>query len=99
MNLYKTKIGRVINFIKNEGKFKRADLVQVLENDSNYEKYGKYVGQFAVVTDINYDKKDYIVGLKFLDGEGFCFKPTELRKCNYIEEHTNKDFLKLLKMI
>lgn len=99
MNLYKTKLGRVVNFIKNEGKFKRADLVQVLKNDSNYKKYSKYVGQFAVVTDIDYNKKDYIVGLKFIDGEGFYFKPSELRKCNYVEEHTNKDFLALLKMI
>ena len=99
MNLYKTKLGKVINFIKNEGKFQRADLVQVLKNNSNYEKYGKYVEQFAVVTDVNYTKKDYMVGLKFLDGEGFYFKPNELRKCDYIEEHTNRDYLKLLKMI
>ncbi len=99
MKLYKTKIGRIINFIKNEGKFERADLVEVLSNSSEYEKYDKYIGQKAIVTSINYNKKDYVVELKFLDGENFGYKPCELRKCDYIEETESKEFRQLLKMI
>lgn len=99
MNLHKTKLGRIVNFIKNDGKFKRADLVQVLKNDSNYSQYDSWVGKYAIVTDINYDKKDYIVGLKFTNGESGYFKVDELRKCDYIEEHANKEFRTLLNMI
>lgn len=99
MKLYKTKLGKIINFARNEGKLQRADLVQVLKNDSNYSQYDSCVGKYAVVTDINYDKKDYIVGLKFANGESGYFKVNELRKCDYIEEHTSKELRTLLNMI
>jgi len=99
MKMYKTKLGRAINFIKNENKFKRADLVEVISNTSKYKCYDKYIGQYAVVTNTDYSKKDYIVGLKFLDGTNIDYKPSELRKCDYVEEHTSKEFIKLLKMI
>ena len=45
MKMYKSKLGRVINFIKNEGKFKRTDYVKVIKNESPYGKYNKYIGQ------------------------------------------------------
>ena len=38
MKLYKTKLGRIINFIKNEGKFEYGTQVQVIKNTSNYSK-------------------------------------------------------------
>ena len=98
MKTYKTKIGRIINFIKNEGKFKRTDYVKVIQNTSSREEYNKYVGQVAIVTDIHYDKKEYIVGLKFLDGKNYDFKPCEIEKCNWKEMYTS-DYGKLLNMI
>lgn len=99
MDIIKTKVGRIINFIKNEGKFERADLVKVQKNSSKYKIYDKYIGQYAVVTSIHYDKKENIVGLKFLDGNNLDFKPSELKKCDYKEETTSKEFRQLLKMI
>ena len=48
MKLYKTKLGRIINFIKNEGKFKRSDYVKVMQNTSKRKDYDKYVGQRAI---------------------------------------------------
>ncbi len=99
MKMYKTKIGRLLNFIKNENKLKRSDLVEILTNNSSYKKYDKYVGQYAVVTSINFDKKQCQVEVKLLDGSNLGFDYKELRKCNYVEEHTNKDFGTLLKMI
>lgn len=72
----------------------------MLENNSKYEIYNKYIGQYAIVTNINYNKKDNIVGLKFLNGENIDFKPCELRKCDYIEEMQNKgNYKELLKTI
>lgn len=99
MDIIKSKIRRIINFAKNEGKFERADLVKVLKNTSDLKIYDKYIGQYAVVTNIHYDKKENIVGLKFLDGENLDFKPSELKKCGYAEETTSKEFRQLLKMI
>lgn len=99
MKLYKTKLGRIINFIKNEGKFKRGDLVEVLKNESEYKCYDKYIGQKAVVVGMDYKKKDNVVSLKFLDGEKFDYKPSELRKCDYKEETVSKEYRTLLKMI
>ena len=51
------------------------------------------------MTSIHYDKKENIVGLKFLDGNNLDFKPSELKKCDYKEETTSKEFRQLLKMI
>lgn len=99
MKTFKTKIGRIINFIKNEGKFQRADLVEVQNNFSQNEIYDKYIGQKAIVTNIDYSKKDNIVGLKFLDGENFDYEPRELRKCSSIEEIASKEYGTLLEMI
>lgn len=99
MNIIKSKIGRIINFIKNENKFNRGDLVKVVKNTSKYKMYDKYIGQYAVVTNIHYDKKENIVGLKFLNGENLDFRLDELKKCDYIEETTSKECRQLLKMI
>lgn len=99
MKILKTKIERVINFIKNEGKFHRGDLVEVIRNNSKYNFYDSYIGKFAVVTNIDYSKKENIVGLKFIDGKNFDFCVNELRKCDYIEQHTNKEYINLLKLI
>lgn len=98
MKMIKTKLGRAINFIKNEGKFKRSDYVKVMQNTSKRKEYDKYVGQRAIVTDVHYDKKEYVVGLKFLDGKNFDFKICEIEKCNW-KEMFDSDYSKLLKMI
>lgn len=95
MKIYKSKIGRIINFIKNEGKFKRTDYVKVIKNNSKYLDYNKYMGQKAIVTNIDYDKKDFIIGVKFLDGTNLNFKIDEIEKLDIVEQYT-EDYRKLL---
>ena len=98
MKIYKNKLGRIINFIKNEGKFKRTDYVKVIKNNSKYLSYNEYLGQKAIVTSIDYEKKDYIVGLKFLNGRNLDFKTDEIEKLD-IDEQYSEDYKKLLNMI
>lgn len=95
MKIYKSKLRRIINFIKNEGKFKRTDYVKVIKNNSKYLDYNKYIGQKAIVTNIDYDKKDFMVGLKFLDGTNLNFKIDEIEKLDIVEQYT-EDYRKLL---
>lgn len=92
------KIFRIINFIKNENKFKRTDYVKVIKNNTENKFYNKYIGHKAIVTNIDYDQKEYIVGLKFLDGENLNFRPDEIEKLNF-EEQYSREYNKLLKMI
>ena len=92
------KIQRIINFIKNEGKFNRTDYVQVLKNNSDYETYDKYVGQCGIVTNIDYSKKECMVGLKFLDGENLDFDVDEIVKLDEKYQYS-EDYKKLLFMI
>lgn len=83
MKRYKSKIMKTINFIKNEGKFEFGDMVRVLplKEDLGEENfYTKYVGLLGIVTSISYDKKDYIFGVKFEDGNHIDFKADELEK-------------------
>jgi ribosomal protein L21E len=82
MKTYRSKIMRVINFIRNEKKFERGDMVVVtyLNNNEYKEKYLKYVGSLGIVVNMDYAKKDYIVAVKFEDGNTFDFIPSELRK-------------------
>lgn len=83
MKRYKTKLGRIFNFIKNEGKFEFGDMVKVLSLKTDLGKenyYAKYIGLLGIVTSISYDKKDYIFGVKFEDGNRIDFKPNELEK-------------------
>ena len=71
MKIYKSKIMKVINFIKNEGKFEFGDMVRVkeLKKDLGEENfYAKYQGQLGIVTSISYNKKDFVFGVKFEDG-------------------------------
>ena len=98
MKIYKSKLGRIINFIRNEGKFKRTDYVKVIKNNSKYLDYNKYIGQKAIVTNIDYDKKDFVVGLKFLDGTNLDFKIDEIEKLDIVEQYS-EDYGKLLNMI
>lgn len=98
MKIYKSKLKRIINFIKNEGKFKRTDYVKVIKNTSKYADYNKYIGQNAIVTNIDYTKKDYIIGLKFLDGKNLDFKIDEIEKLDYRCEYS-EEYTKLLNMI
>lgn len=83
MKRYKSKLMRVINFIKNENKFEFGDMVKVkeLKKDLGLENfYTKYQGELGIVTSISYDKKDYIFGVKFEDGLRVDFKANELEK-------------------
>lgn len=79
MKLYKTKLGRIINFIKNEGKFEYGIQVQVIKNTSKYEKYNKYINQYGIVRNIDYSKKEYMIEVRFADGQMYGFNPNELR--------------------
>ena len=83
MKIYKSKIMKVINFIKNEGKFEFGDMVKIKElkkdlGEDNF--YVKYQGQLGIVTSISYNKKDFIFGVKFEDGNRFDFRSSELEK-------------------
>lgn len=98
MKRYKSKLGRTINFIKNENKLKRSDYVKVIKNTSKYSVYDKYVGQKAIVTNIDYEKKNYIVGLKFLDGANVDFKMNEIEKLDDMQMYDG-DYTKLIKSI
>lgn len=83
MKTYKSKIMKIINFIKNEGKFEFGDMVKIRELKKDLGKdnfYCKYEGQLGIVTSISYDKKDYIFGVKFEDGKRFDFRSSELEK-------------------
>lgn len=83
MKRYKNKFMRVINFIKNENKFEFGDMVRVkqLKQDFGIENfYCKYVGQLGIVTSISYDKKKYVFGVKFEDGNRIDFGADELEK-------------------
>ena len=80
MKLYKTKLGKIINFIKNEGKFEYGNQVQVMKNTSKYDKYDKYVNQYGIVRNIDYSKKEFMVEVKFADGHMYGFNPDELIK-------------------
>lgn len=82
MKIYKSKIMKIINFIKNEGKFEFGDMVKIkeLKNQRKDRFYCKYQGQIGIVTSISYDKKDYIFGVKFEDGKRFDFRSSELEK-------------------
>lgn len=83
MKIYKSKIMKVINFIKNEGKFEFGDMVRVkeLKKDLGEENfYAKYQGQLGIVTSISYDKKDFVFGVKFEDGNRIDFRSNELEK-------------------
>lgn len=83
MKIYKSKIMKVINFIKNEGKFEFGDIVRVkeLKKDLGEENfYAKYQGQLGIVTSISYDKKDFVFGVKFEDGNRIDFRSNELEK-------------------
>lgn len=83
MKIYKSKIMKIINFIKNEGKFEFGDMVKIRELKKDLGKdnfYCKYEGQLGIVTSISYDKKDFIFGVKFEDGKRFDFRSSELEK-------------------
>ncbi len=83
MKRYKSKIMKIVNFIKNEGKFEFGDMVRVLplKKDLGEENfYTKYIGLSGIVTSISYDKKDYIFGVKFEDGNRIDFRADELEK-------------------
>lgn len=79
MKLYKTKLGRIINFIKNEGKFRYGSQVQVMKNTSEYNKYDKYINQYGIVRNIDYSKKEFMIEVRFADGQMYGFNPNELR--------------------
>lgn len=83
MKIYKSKIMKIINFIKNEGKFEFGDMVKIkgLKKDLGEDNfYAKYQGQLGIVTSISYNKKDFIFGVKFEDGNRFDFRSSELEK-------------------
>lgn len=67
MKIYKNKLMKVINFIKNEGKFEYGDMVRIkeLKSDLGEENfYTKYQGQLGIVTSISYDKKRLYIWCK-----------------------------------
>lgn len=92
MNLYKTKLGRIINFIKNEGKFEYGTQVQVMKNTSKYDRYDKYINQYGIVRNIDYSKKEFMIEVRFADGKMYGFNPNELRIIK--DKEYFKDFIK-----
>ena len=89
MKIYKSKIMKIINFIKNEGKFEFGDMVKIkgLKKDLGEDNfYAKYQGQLGIVTSISYNKKDFIFGVKFEDGN----RLDTTRKPNSIQKIKNR---------
>ena len=83
MKIYKSKLMRVIKFIKNENKFERGDMVKVvnIKNSAGFDDtYFKYLNKYGIVVGIDYTKKEYIIEVKFEDRATICFKPNELEK-------------------
>ena len=83
MKIYKSKIMKIINFIKNEGKFEFGDMVRILPLKKDFGEdnfYTKYEGTLGIITSISYDKKDYVFGVKFEDGNRIDFRADELEK-------------------
>lgn len=89
MRLYKTKLGKIINFIKNEGKFEYGSQVQVIKNTSGYERYDKYVNQYGIVRNIDYSKKEFMFEVRFEDGQMYGFNANELRLISDEEYYAN----------
>ncbi len=90
MKLYKTKLGRIINFIKNENKFVFGSQVKVLKNTvTDYPKYDKYIGQYGIIVNIDYSKKEYMFEVKFADGNKLGFNEDELHKITDDEYFNN----------
>lgn len=90
MKLYKTKLGRILNFILNENKFRYGDQVEVIKNNSKYEKYDKYINKYGIIRNIDYSKKKYMFEVKFEDGNMYGFDSDELRKISdkeYFEKY------------
>ena len=96
MRLYKTKLGRIINFIKNENKFEYGNQVQVMKNTSKYDKYDKYINQYGIVKNIDYSKKEFMIEVKFADGQIYGFNPDELRKITDDEYFNNYSKFKVI---
>lgn len=98
----KSKLKRLINFLKYNGKFVRSDYVvfkPILNNGKeSKQKYIKYANQKGIVTNVDFTQNDYIVGVKFDDGFEFNCKIEELEKLDYKYEYS-EHYTKLLKMI
>jgi hypothetical protein len=98
MKISKNKISRILNFIKWENKLDQGDIVKIIRNESKYKNYDKYVEQYGKVIFIHYDKPDYPFDIKFLDGEHYCFKLSELCKVNeeeYLKKYSDLKELKI----
>ena len=90
MKQYKTKLGRILNFILNENKFRYGDYVEVIKNNSKYEKYDKYINKYGIIRNIDYSKKKCMFEVKFEDGNMYGFDSDELRKISdkeYFEKY------------
>ena len=81
MKIYKSKVMRIINFAKNEGKFERGDMVRV--HNVLDKKYKKYNDKLGYIVNIDYSKKECMFEVKFEDKKEFGFNENELVKINY----------------
>ena len=90
MKLYKTKLGRILNFILIDNKFRHGDQVEVIKNNSKNEKYDKYINKYGIIRNIDYSKKKYMFEVKFENGNMYGFDSDELRKISdkeYFEKY------------
>ena len=81
MKVYKSKIMKIINFAKNEGKFERGDMVLV--HGVLDKKYKKYNGKLGIIVNIDYSKKYCMFAIKFEDKQTIGFNENELTKIEY----------------
>ena len=81
MKIYKSKIMRIINFVKNEGKFEYGDMVIV--HDVLDKKYKKYNNKLGIIVNIDYSKKECLFEVKFEDNQKIGFNEKELTKITY----------------
>ncbi len=81
--ILKSRLARVLNFIKIDKKVKSGDIVMYQYNSNGYHpdiKLDEYNNQYATVDYIDYWDKLFPIALTFSDGKGFMAKLEEVKK-------------------
>lgn len=81
--ILKSRLARVLNFIKIDKKVKSGDIVIYQNNSNGYHpdiKLDKYNSQYATVDYIDYRDKVFPIALTFCDSQGFMASLKEVKK-------------------
>lgn len=81
--ILKSKLARVLNFIKIDKQVKSRDIVIYQHNSNGYHpniKLDEYNNRYAIVDYIEYSDKVFPIALIFKDGKGFMANLKEIKK-------------------